>query len=184
MQLAGAKKVQQVLASEPGLLEQYLSKEDALEMRKTFVGMWGMDSEGEDLARREYDRMVLKPQREGGGNNCYKGDIPGLLDEMVVRDKERKDGGKEREGYILMELIQPPEGVENVLVKAGTGQGVRVKTISELGVYGVCLYKRKGKGAEVLVNKQAGHLLRTKGSDSHEGGVVVGASGLDSVLLV
>lgn len=171
--------MQQVLASESGLLEKSLSVEEAQQMRKTFVGMWAMDSSGEALARSEYERMVLKPQREGGGNNCYKGDIPSLLDQMAARDESRQDGQKERDGYILMELIQPGDA-SNVLVKAGTGKAVRVATISELGVYGVCLYRRQ----EVLVNRQAGHLLRTKGSDSHEGGVVVGASGLDSVLLV
>lgn len=192
LQLAGCKKVQQVLISQPDLLERYLpsstSSELIEELKESWVGMWPLDttslgSEGLKLATTEPERFVLKPQREGGGNNIYALDIPAALEEMDSKDKQRGDGEKEREGYVLMELIRPPtEGVENVLVRAGTGQGMRCGTISELGVYGVALFKRSS--GEMVVNKQAGHLLRTKASDSNEGGVVVGASGLDSVLLV
>jgi len=192
LQLAGAKKVQQVLASEEGLLEHYMDTEAAARLRATFMSMWPMDDSdlgkrGLDLAQTQSQRFVLKPQREGGGNNIYQSDIPPFLTAMHERDKSKPEGEpKEREGYILMELIQPPKNAVNVLVRAGTGTEIRTKVISELGIYGVALYRRdaKAKKASMEVNLLAGHLLRTKGSDSHEGGVVVGASGLDSVLLV
>lgn len=50
-------------------------------------------------------------------------------------------------------------------------------SLSELGVYGVCVEAR-GKGS--LMNAAAGHLLRTKTADSNEGGVASGFAVLDS----
>ena len=53
------------------------------------------------------------------------------------------------------------------------------RCISELGVYGVFL----GDGRQVLLNKQAGHLLRTKLADVDEGGVCAGFAVLSSPVL-
>ena len=84
-----------------------------------------------------------------------------------------------------MDLIEPPEGVEAIMVKAGEERGVRSEVVSELGVYGVMLFRRgQDGGADVLVNETVGHLLRTKGRESDEGGVAVGFSVIDSPWLV
>ena len=45
-------------------------------------------------------RFVLKPQREGGGNNVYGADIREAL--------QRMRHSRERAAYILMERIVPP----------------------------------------------------------------------------
>lgn len=104
MQLAGCKKVQQVLA-EPGVLEEFLlgaqrpdtgfgtgrgvlTDADVTRIRETWMGMWPMDhtapgEEGRKLAMTQSERFVLKPQREGGGNNIYRGDIPPKLRELA-----------------------------------------------------------------------------------------------------
>jgi glutathione synthase len=50
---------------------------------------------------------------------------------------------------------------------------------SELGVYGTFV----GEGGEVLLNKYAGFLLRTKSEGCDEGGVATGYSVLDSIAL-
>lgn len=125
---------------------------------------------------------VLKPQREGGGNNVYGTKIPAFLrslgDELSWR------------GHILMELIKPP-AVRNSIFRNGQVQSGQV--IGELGVYGVCLWRngkddgggrRDGGKGEVLENWEAGFLLRTKGSESEEGGVAAGFGAVDSVCLV
>ena len=203
LQLAGAKKVQQVLAApsnDDGLLQRFLPTEfhgSIKDIKASFKQIWPMDDstdgvEAMRLAKEESDRFVLKPQREGGGNNIYKSAIPTALAEMDARDQERagrhpnEEVVREREGYILMELIRPPVGVENVLVRAGDGKGVRTEIISELGIYGAALFRssKGSKHVEMLVNTQAGHLLRTKGSTDDEGGVAVGFSVIDSPLLV
>ena len=123
-------------------------------------------------------RFVLKPQREGGGNNVYRGAIPGFL----ARLPESSWGA-----YILMEMMEPPLQ-RNAVLRAGRVQAGGV--VCELGVYGVCMWRHGGDGAgsadrgEVLVNEEAGYLLRTKGDASDEGGVAAGFGAVDSCVLV
>lgn len=238
LQLAGCKKVQQVLA-EPGVLESRFTnkgsttshldpppvarltngpgghdKSDVDLLQDSFTHLYPLDDsklgvEGLRLARTDPSRFVLKPQREGGGNNIYKDAIPEFLDQLDRLDEAKAQNAvdpaaaaaaavedptrhhpKEREGYILMSLIQVPDRVESVMVRAGQGTGTRGQVVSELGVYGVTLFKTAsangtgGGGAEILVNETVGTLLRTKGKESDEGGVAVGFSVIDSPLLV
>ncbi|KAI5476977.1 glutathione synthetase [Pseudohyphozyma bogoriensis] len=190
LQLAGAKKVQQVLA-EPGVLERFVEKkEDVEKLRESFTALYPLDANraGDEAVKLAYsspERFVLKPQREGGGNNIYREDIPGALDKLAELDKTKNPGDPlHREGYILMDLIVPPHNTKSIMVKAGEEKGVETDTVSELGVFGTALFSgTKGK-AVLKVNETVGHLLRTKGRDSDEGGVAVGFSVIDSPLLV
>ena len=183
LQLAGGKKVQQVLTKD-GVLESFLldrtrwggpefTEDDVALLRDSWMGMWGLE-EDEEKARLAAEKLVLKPQREGGGNNVYKSSIPGFLDKLPL---------VEREAWIAMELIETPKGVNNYLVRAGSGsQGaIKTETISELGTFGWALF---GPDAKELKHEEAGWLLRTKGTDSDEGGIAAGFSVLDSLLLV
>lgn len=52
------------------------------------------------------------------------------------------------------------------------------KCVSELGIYGYAIGE---KGQAETVSR--GHLLRTKGEETNEGGVAVGASVIDSPFL-
>ena len=198
LQLAGAKKIQQVL-TEPGVLESFLlgperpdvgwgkgagniSQKACDELRKTWIGLWPLDrsmlgKEALDMAMNEPERFVMKPQREGGGNNIYRKDIPAAL--AALDEMPRKSGEPEkREAYILMELITPPQGVGNWLLKGGESKARKADVVSELGVYGVMLFPddRGGDSTGEVVNKGAGTLLRTKGRESDEGGVAIGES--------
>jgi glutathione synthetase len=174
-QLAGAKKVQQVLAVEEVLERFVQSPEDVERIRGTFAAIYPLDTspaglEARKLAFETPEKYVLKPQREGGGNNVYRGKIPAFL----------KSIGEELwSGYILMELIESPPA-EGVIVR--NGEVMRGGVIGELGVYGVALW-REDTG-ELLVNKEAGWLLRTKGFESEEGGVAAGFGCVDGVCLV
>jgi glutathione synthase len=193
LQLAGGKKVQQVLA-EPGVLDRFLlaggdnsfSQERIAELRDSWMGMWGLDlvdSKGDEVgiakALENHPNLVLKPQREGGGNNVYKGSIPSFLS-TLPRD--------ERQAWIAMELIKPPAGLSNYLVRA-TGEGVGVippvkaEVISELGIFGWAIFG-EGRVVDKSEDGGAGWLVRTKGKESDEGGVATGFSVLDSIVLV
>lgn len=301
LQLAGAKKVQQVL-SEPGVVEKMLprrSKEEIAALRATWSGLYPLDDselgrEGYRLAMEESEGYVMKPQREGGGNNVYRSEIPRALRRMEERDArvrgsaEREAGeeaepeaepessssssstpssGKrrssrstatkktrkassnnvvapstprEREGYILMSLISPSPGLGNYLIRPPTSSVVKTEdsagsaqtiptphpeglnaaecrlspdVVSELGVYGCALFSPYAKDfvgemfsdltpedeerakrtcwwessvddKRVYEEGQAPYLLRTKGRESDEGGVAVGFSVVDSVVLV
>ncbi|KAJ3358378.1 hypothetical protein GGF32_000480 [Allomyces javanicus] len=171
-QLAGAKKVQQVLAA-PGMLERFVDKTTAADLRQCFTGLYPLTvgtPEGDAAYARalaDPARYVLKPQREGGGHNYYGDDIPRVLKAMPAR---------ERAAYILMDLIRPPP-LKNVLVR--DGKDVEADVVSELGVYGIWV----AVGDKEVINEAGGHLLRTKASSTNEGGVAAGFAVLDSPLL-
>lgn len=174
--LTGSKKVQQELAK-PGVLERWFPNdpEAVRRIRATFVGLYSFDmgEEGDQtvaLATANPDRFVLKPQREGGGNNIYGEEIKLVLE--GIRDHP------ERSSYILMDKIRP-QPVSNYLLRSATPLKLS-ENISELGMFGV--YVRRGK--EMLLNECAGHLLRTKSIEYADGGVVAGVAFLDSPFLV
>ncbi|KAF7343489.1 Glutathione synthetase [Mycena venus] len=160
LQLAGGKKIQQVL-TQPGVLERFLG--DAVpaaqidELRDSWMA-----------ARVEAPAGRRREQR-------YKEAIPAFLDDLSSR---------ERQAWIAMELIVPPEGTGNYLVRAGSEgaqSAVKVDVVSELGIFGWALFGGQDGGME---EKEVGWLVRTKGKDSNEGGVATGFSVLDSLLLV
>ncbi|KAH9960106.1 glutathione synthase [Russula dissimulans] len=173
LQLAGAKKVQEVL-TRPGMLERFLTPEEGADaVRESWMRMWSLDVDGDagaEEAVRRADELVLKPQREGGGNNVYREAIPPFVAELPRG---------ERGAWIAMELIRPPRGVSGYLVRSGAGR-VGARVISELGVFGWALF---GEGRKVK-EELAGWLVRTKAEGVDEGSVAAGFSVLDSVLMV
>lgn len=59
------------------------------------------------------------------------------------------------------------------------GEILEVDTLSELGIYGTFVRQ----GDRVILNEEAGHLIRTKAATSDEGGVAAGFAVLDSPYL-
>jgi len=166
--LATFKKVQQTLAV-PGVLERFLSPEDAATIAKTFVPMYPMDvdsaagRQGRVLALdpKTARNYVLKPSLEGGGHNVYGSDIPGFL-RTVPQSKSHI--------YTLMELINPVIQKSILLTMRGMYHGAVAEvthrlheepqsdlsifpgelvtrlggpTVSELGIFGVCMWRRR-----------------------------------------
>jgi len=122
-----------------------------------------------ETALREPGRYVLKPQREGGGNNLYDDELKTALSTW---SKEQLGG------LILMERIFPPQR-KAMLVRQGkidTGP-----TISELGVFGT--YLGNEEKAQVVTNRYAGYLVRTKMSNVNEGGVATGYAVVNSLIV-
>ncbi|XP_076061733.1 glutathione synthetase-like isoform X3 [Oratosquilla oratoria] len=171
--LAGTKKVQQELAM-PGVLERYISEEESKLLSQLFTGLYSLDlhPEGDkavEMAIEYPEKYVLKPQREGGGNNIYGEEIRTVL--------KRVQHSSEREAYILMDRIRPPI-LSNYVVRPHEPVKL-IDVVSELGIFGVII----GTKDKIMVNKNAGHMLRTKMSTVNEGGVAAGQGGLDSVYL-
>nr|KYP45550.1 hypothetical protein KK1_032909 [Cajanus cajan] len=168
--LVGTKKIQQELAK-PGVLERYLeNKDDIAKLRKCFAGLWSLDDS--NIVKKAIERpelFVMKPQREGGGNNIYGDDVRETLLKLQKEDSEDAT-------YILMQRIFPSISAA-VLMR--NGRWHKDTAISELGIFGTYL-RTKDK---VIMNKQSGYLMRTKISSSDEGGVAAGFAVLDSVYL-
>ncbi|XP_068341512.1 glutathione synthetase, chloroplastic-like [Pyrus communis] len=169
--LVGTKKIQQELAK-PNVLERFLNdKEDIAKLRKCFAGLWSLDDS--DIVRKAIESpglFVMKPQREGGGNNIYGDDVREALVQL------QKEGSEADAAYILMQRIFPTVSYTFLMRE---GVCYRDDTISELGVYGAYL-RNKDK---VILNDQCGYLMRTKVSSSDEGGVAAGFAVLDSLYL-
>nr|CAD7461892.1 unnamed protein product [Timema tahoe] len=175
--LAGTKKVQQALAR-PGAVEKFLTELHQVEVvREIFTGLYSLDFDkfGEEaiqLALANPDKFVLKPQREGGGNNVYGEKVREEL--LAMKDS------KERTAWILMERISPPIQTCYIVRPGQDGLPPLSDLVSELGIFGVII----GDKDNIIVNKQVGHMLRTKLSSADEGGVAAGAGALDSPYLI
>ena len=187
--LAGSKKIQQILATPSSpYLDRFLSRTPYASyvdrVRATFAAIYPLnDSEAGRKAiaiakdTNEARGYVLKPQREGGGNNIYGAKIPSFIASLG------DDAAKYR-GHILMELIRPPS-LRNTIMRNGQLQSGEV--IGELGIYGICLWQNSRTdelAKDVLENREAGFLLRTKGRESEEGGVAAGFGAIDSPCLI
>lgn len=175
-QLAGTKKVQQILTNRDVLTSVLpnLSDDQLEKIESTFVKIYPLDDSedgktAQSLIKTTPENFVLKPQREGGGNNVYKEDIPGFLDKL-----DRKDWG----AYILMELISPPTH-RNKLLR--NNEIFEEDIISELGVFGTILFD--ATSGDIKYNENSGFLLRSKFSTSNEGGVAAGFGCVDGVYL-
>lgn len=176
--LAGTKKVQQALAV-GGRLDKYFEEKSIVEkIQRIFTGLYSLDfdQKGADAVAMgltsEPGRFVLKPQREGGGNNVY--------DENVRTKLEAMKNSNERTAWILMDRIHPPIQ-KNYLLRPGDSDEPKIlDVVTELGIYGVIL----GSENEIKMNRQVGHILRTKPASENEGGVIAGIGALDSPYLV
>ncbi|GKB38208.1 glutathione synthetase, chloroplastic [Tanacetum coccineum] len=169
--LTGTKKVQQELAK-PNVLERFLdNKDDIAKLRACFAGLWSLDdTEAVKNAVEQPEAYVMKPQREGGGNNIYGDDVR----ESLLR--LQKEGSEEEAAYILMQRIFPTE-FPTILVRDGICY--KEQAISELGIFSAYLRNKE----TVISSEQCGYLMRTKVSSSNEGGVAAGFAVLDSLYL-
>ena len=175
-QLAGTKKVQQVLCEE-NILEKYLNPTQCELLRECFALQYSLGSmatkqslDAVDNAIKDGSKWVLKPQREGGGNNFYGKDLSNFLD-------KHKDDTILSE-YILMQRIFPR--VMSTFFLRNTEIKL-LPSINELGIYGTYL----GDGSsKPLINTYSGFLLRTKPWGVDEGGVATGYSVLNSIALL
>ena len=152
------------------MLERFLAADVAARVRACFAGLWALDGEGSAAAiaaaLADPDAFVLKPQREGGGNNLYGAELAARL--------RMPDG---LGAFILMRRIRPPLN-DALFLRAGRLSAA--PALGELGIYSVYLAAR----GCVVANAGVGHLLRTKVASSNEGGVAAGFAVLDSPLLV
>lgn len=174
-QLIGTKKVQQVF-SQPGAVERFIDDPEAVKrIRRTFAGLYSLDpgaagDEAERMALQNPSKYVLKPQREGGGNNMYD-------EEMVQVLQGMREG--ERSQYILMERVATPAH-KNIIIRPDAPDPRLCDVVSELGVFGYFL----SDGSCELENRAVGYLMRSKSMEHADGGVAAGRAVLDSPHLV
>ncbi|CAJ1370663.1 unnamed protein product [Effrenium voratum] len=165
--LAGAKRVQQAL-SRWEELSRFLPPEDAGRCMSVFVAQYDPSQPASagavENALERPERWVLKPQREGGGNNFFGAALAEQL------------RGNDLSQFVLMEKIVSPS-MPAMLLKAGVATSV--EAVSELGIFSAHL----AVDHEIL-STVGGAMLRTKASSSEEGGVCAGHGAIDTPLVV
>ncbi|CAF1591975.1 unnamed protein product [Rotaria magnacalcarata] len=170
-QLAGCKIVQEYLTHE-NIIEKYIHDENiSKNIRSTFAPMFTFDNletrqKNINLLRENPHDFVLKPNREGGGNNKYDDEILNLIEKQENRLNY----------YIAMEKILPPK-CTTCLIKPNGKHLLHVECINEIGIYGTMVTNVDTN--EEYINEAAGYLVRTKTTDTNEGGVATGYSVLD-----
>ncbi len=172
-QLANTKMMQLHLAL-PGEMQRFMSAEEAafldsgnvkfarLHDQLTWKGQTGTAWE---LAREMHDDWVLKPHREGGGNNFFGDELVELLPKVVAESAD---------AYILMEKIRQPSFSSIRLVDHKV---IPCECFTEMGFFGLALYPEAS--GQAAFNKEQGYLLRTKDESMNEGLVLGGYSFLD-----
>lgn len=113
-------------------------------------------------------KYVLKPQKEGGGNNYFKEE----LKQILIKNEDLDQ-------YLLMEMIDAPVLKTYMLRK---GELKYVNSITELGVFSLVI--ANSKTGEIMFNEVDGLLPRTKQADCNEGGVNAGFAVIDTMVLV
>ncbi|XP_071865118.1 glutathione synthetase isoform X1 [Bombus fervidus] len=175
--LAGTKKVQQALAK-PGAISRFLkNKKTCAEVKEIFTKLYALDFDKHGDAAIEMGItnphcFVLKPQREGGCNNKYGLDIKYFLESV----KNKQD----RVAWILMDKIHPPIHKSHMIRPENNMSTESQELVSELGIFGVIIADENN----VYLNKQSGHMLRTKLATANEGGVASGLGACDSPFLI
>lgn len=84
-----------------------------------------------EMAIMKPECYVLKPQREGGGNNVYGEKVREVLQSMT--------DSRDRTAWILMERIIPPVQKGYMIRPGGPEVPQMVDLVSELGIFGVVI---------------------------------------------
>ncbi len=171
-QLAGMKKIQQLLC-QPSLLKRFAlsAHHDLLPI---FTPMYALDDSLPDgtpalaKAMESPHEYVLKPQREGGGNNLF---------DQALSQKLRTLSPQEKPAWTLMQRLQPVTH-QTLLANPSSNQPSQVEVVSEVSRIGFMLTESK----QEIINQDSGFLVRTKPCHFHEGGIAAGFGALDSLL--
>ena len=124
----------------------------------------------EDAISNPHD-YVLKPNKEGGGNNIFGDKVKDLLLQNQTTPLD--------EPYLLMKLIKTPI-LKTLMLRKGKLTYTSSKT--ELGIFSLVI--ANSLTGEIYLNHVDGLLPRTKQADSNEGGVNAGFAVVDHPIVV
>lgn len=113
-------------------------------------------------------KYVLKPMKEGGGNNIFGDKLRTIL-----------QSGKPKESYFLMEIINAPV-LKTLMIRKGELKFE--DSINELGFFSLVI--ANSHTGEIYLNRVDGLLPRTKTANSNEGGVNAGFAVVDHPVIV
>ena len=167
-------KIFQYELSKPQILMHYIQNELIINDILRFFGniYYIRDMSAENITdlfnkiKDNPDKYILKPMREGGGNNitgeklkelivANETNISDLIKNSVIVDKI--------DSYTHESLVIRDEKIK------------MQNSISEYSAYGIILTNENN----IIINKSVSFLVRTKNQDSIEGGIIEGAGAID-----
>ena len=167
------------------------SDETTATLKNLFKGLWSLEDlnkEGAEVnavvekALQNPEEFVLKPQKEGGGNNFFDAE----LRENLLRAKA-EIGSQESilSTYLIMERIHPPM-IDTLMLR--NGEVTKHRSLSEFGFFSAVFTRNapvdQTPQKETIANEILGTLMRTKASHHNEGGVNAGFSVIDTPFVV
>jgi glutathione synthetase len=174
-QLLSMKRFQQYL-SEPGVLERFVENEKTLKLiRDTFVPIYafGKEKDNEKLIRKmktEYEDLILKPQRDGGGNNLYQEEIRKLAETI----------GDETELYKFTLMKRIKEVLHECFVSSNEKPLEKIFASTEIGFNGLTIGDSSDK---LLLNEFGGFSVAVKKEHANEGGIMAGSGSFSTIFL-
>ena len=167
-------KIFQYELSKPKILMHYCHTELIInDIIRFFGGIYNIkDMSPEEIKdlfnkiKTEPNKYILKPMKEGGGNNITGDKLKELIPE---------------EGAEISDLIKNSVIVDKIESFEHEGLGIRDEkiklqnSISEFSIYGIILTNEN----TIINNKSVSFLVRTKESNSVEGGIIEGAGSID-----
>ena len=117
------------------------------------------------------NKYILKPMREGGGNNIIGDKLKELIPE------EGNEPADLLKNSVIVEKIDA--SVHESIVLRNEKINVQ-NSISEYSIYGIILSNENN----LIINKSVSFLVRTKNKDDIEGGIMEGAGAVDLPCLI
>ena len=204
-QLAASKRVQQYLSMTPGVMERYITSENAERVRGRSVPMESLGDEGGEIRKildgyvsslqtdqhpthtsnptaipkevsNKLSKYVLKPISAEGGSHCIFGTtIADFYAYHIFPNNSQA-------GYILMQRIHPPVVRGALISQRGLFTG---EVVSELGILGGVIFRHSSEGSvKVIQNTALGHTLKSKPQSVPEMSVIKGYGCFDTPCLV
>jgi len=166
------KKIQQVLA-DPDVLARFVQDQEKRDLlRSVFVEIYQVDDSTLDFVKKSNKEYLLKPQREGGGNNVFE---PNVIPTLESMNKE------EQQAWILMERIDVEANAFDAtfltINESDDVSTVKCSAVGEFGIFGVLLCD----GPKIYINEAVGNVIRCKKSGQDEGGVFAGYGAFSSI---
>ena len=167
-------KIFQYELSKPKILMKYCDSELIInDILRFFGGIYNIrdmsENEIKELfnkIRNEPEKYILKPMKEGGGNNITGDKLKELIPE---KDSEINDLIK---NSVIVEKIES-YGHEGLIIR---NEKLNLQnSISEYSIYGIVLADINN----LIINKSVSFLVRTKNKENIEGGIIEGAGAID-----
>ena len=172
-------KVFQYELSKPNVIKHYCDNELIInDILRFFGGIYYIRDMNDEAKKELFSKIksdptkyILKPMREGGGNNIYGDKLTQLIPE------EGNEPGDLLKISVIVDKID--SAVHESIVLRNEKISVQ-NSISEFSIYGIVLSNEN----IFILNKSTSFLVRTKNKDEIEGGIMEGAGAVDLPCLV